>query len=404
MMRCAIYTRKSTEEGLAQEFNSLDAQRESAEAYVLSQRHAGWTVLPERYDDGGYTGANLERPALRRLLANIEAGQIDAILVYKLDRLSRSLLDFARLMSDFEKRGISLVSVTQQFNTTTSLGRLTLNILLSFAEFERSIVIERTRDKMAAARRKGKWVGGIPVLGYDVVGGGGKLVVNQEEARQVRAIIALFLKHRALAPVLDEIRRLQWTTKRRTTQAGRVCGGRPVGKQDLVRLLRNVIYAGKVQYQGQLYAGEHAAIVEERVWRRIQNLLQANKSGVESVPEGAHNRSIVRATAPMESITARAPRITRLLALALKFEGLIHRGVIKDYAELARLGQVSRARVTQIMNLLNLAPEIQAEILSWAGGTTNNPGIPETSVRTLSAEISWARQREHWKQWSHAND
>ena len=183
-----------------------------------------------------------------------------------------------------------------------------------------------------------------------------------------------------------------------------MCGGRPVGKQDLVRLLGNVIYAGKVQYQGQLYAGEHAAIVEERVWRRIQNLLHANKSGVESVPEGAHNRSIVRATAPMESITARAPRITRLLALALKFEGLIHRGVIKDYAELARLGQVSRARVTQIMNLLNLAPEIQAEILSWTCGTTDNPGIPETSVRTLSAEINWARQREHWKQLSHAND
>src|SRR6266851_6989530 len=153
MMRCAIYARKSTEEGLAQEFNSLDAQRESAEAYVLSQREAGWTVLTDRYDDGGYTGANLERPALRRLLTDIEAGRIDAVLVYKIDRLSRSLLDFARLIGEFDKRGISLVSVTQQFNTTTSLGRLTLHMLFSFAQFERDLIAERTRDKMAAARR-----------------------------------------------------------------------------------------------------------------------------------------------------------------------------------------------------------------------------------------------------------
>jgi site-specific DNA recombinase len=166
--RCAIYTRKSTEEGLAQEFNTLEAQRESAEAYVHSQVHAGWTTLAERYDDGGYTGANLERPALRKLLADIEAGRIDWVLVYKVDRLSRSLLDFARLMETFERRKVSLVSVTQPLNTTGSLGRLTLNILLSFAEFERQMIADRTRDKMGAARRKGKWVGGSPVLGYDV--------------------------------------------------------------------------------------------------------------------------------------------------------------------------------------------------------------------------------------------
>jgi site-specific DNA recombinase len=174
-MRCAIYTRKSSEEGLAQEFNSLDAQRESAEAYILSQRAAGWTVLPDRYDDGGYTGANLERPALRRLLADVECGRIDCVVIYKVDRLSRSLLDFARLMGTFEEREISLVSVTQQFNTTASLGRLTLNILLSFAQFERELIAERTRDKMSAARRKGKWVGGTPVLGYDVAPGGWKV-------------------------------------------------------------------------------------------------------------------------------------------------------------------------------------------------------------------------------------
>jgi site-specific DNA recombinase len=221
-MRCAIYTRKSTEEGLAQEFTSLDAQRDSAEAYILSQREAGWSALPEGYDDGGFTGANLERPALRRLLIDMEDGRIECVLVYKIDRLSRSLLDFARLMGEFEKRGISLVSVTQQFNTTASLGRLTLNILLSFAQFERELIVERTRDKMAAARRRGKWVGGIPVLGYDVAVGGGKLVVNEEEAREVRAIFGFFLRYRDAHAVVELIQRRGWTTKSWTTKEGKI--------------------------------------------------------------------------------------------------------------------------------------------------------------------------------------
>jgi DNA invertase Pin-like site-specific DNA recombinase len=398
MMRCAIYTRTSTEEGLTQAFNSLDAQRESAEAYILSQREAGWTVLADRYDDGGYTGANLERPALRRLLTDIEAGRIDAVFAYKIDRLSRSLLDFARLMGDLDQRGISLVSVTQQFNTTTSLGRLTLNMLLSFAQFERELVVERTRDKMAAARRKGKWVGGIPVLGYDVAAGGGKLVVNEEEGRQVQAIFALFLEYRALPPVLDQIARRQWTTKRWTTKAGRLYVGRSFAKQDLVGLLRNGIYTGKVHYQGRSYAGEHAAIVEERVWQQVQDLLQEKSRGIGQVRPRAGGP--LEETAPrVETSPDGAPRITRLLALALKFEALIHQGVVQNYADLARLGQVSRARVTQIMNLLNLAPEIQEEILSWGGARPGNRSIRETSVRTLSAEIIWSRQRDQWKNW-----
>jgi DNA invertase Pin-like site-specific DNA recombinase len=187
-IRCAIYGRKSTEEGLEQEFNSLQAQRESAEAYILSQRQLGWTVIDEEYADGGFTGANLDRPALKRLLADVEAHKIDCVVVYKVDRLSRSLLDFAQLMSLFERHQVSFVSVTQEFNTTTSLGRLTLNILLSFAQFEREIIGERTRDKVSAARRKGKWTGGIPVLGYDVDPRGGRLVVNETEAGRVRRI------------------------------------------------------------------------------------------------------------------------------------------------------------------------------------------------------------------------
>jgi site-specific DNA recombinase len=193
VVRCAVYTRKSTEEGLEQEFNSLDAQRESCEAFIRSQSHEGWTLLPDRYDDGGFTGGNMDRPALKRLMADIEAGKVDAVVVYKVDRLSRSLLDFARLMQTFEKYRVSFVSVTQQFNTATSMGRLVLNVLLSFAQFEREIISERTRDKIAATRRKGKWAGGWPILGYDVDPQGFKLNVNPAEAERVRVIFKLYL-------------------------------------------------------------------------------------------------------------------------------------------------------------------------------------------------------------------
>ena len=200
VVRCAIYTRKSTEEGLEKEFNSLDAQRATAEAYIASQQQEGWVCLSEHYDDGGFTGGNLERPALQRLLEHIAAGQVDCVLVNKVDRLSRSLLDFARLMELFEKHQVAFVSVTQMFSTATSVGRLILNVLLSFAQFERELIAERTRDKIAAARRNGKWVGGLPLLGYDVDAKTSKLRVNEAEAARVRAIFALFLEHRALRP------------------------------------------------------------------------------------------------------------------------------------------------------------------------------------------------------------
>ena len=191
IVRCAIYTRKSTEEGLQQQFNSLDAQREASEAFVASQKHEGWQVVTEHFDDGGYTGGNMDRPALKRLLAAVEARTIDCIVVYKVDRLSRSLLDFARIIEVFDRNAVSFVAVTQQFNTTSSLGRLTLNILLSFAQFEREIISERTRDKMSAARRKGKWIGGHPVLGYDIDSKGGRIIVNPAEAEQVRILFGL---------------------------------------------------------------------------------------------------------------------------------------------------------------------------------------------------------------------
>src|ERR1700726_3784354 len=256
-IRCGIYTRKSTEEGLEQEFNSLHAQREAAEAYITSQKEAGWKVLPDHYDDGGFSGGNLERPALQQLLADIDARKVDCVVVYKVDRLSRSLLDFARLMDLFEQRSVSFVSVTQQFNTTSSLGRLTLNILLSFAQFEREIIGERTRDKMSAARRKGKWVGGTPVLGYDVDPAGGRLMVNEKESRRVRDIFALFVQHRSLSAVVAELAKLRWKTKSWKSQNGRAHAGRAFAKVSLRRLLTNAVYAGQVEHRGEIYAGEH---------------------------------------------------------------------------------------------------------------------------------------------------
>jgi site-specific DNA recombinase len=226
-IRCAIYTRKSTEEGLEQAFNSLDAQREAGEAYIASQKSEGWTCIPDHYDDGGFTGGNMDRPALKRLLADIEAGRVDCIVVYKVDRLSRSLLDFARIIGVFDKHKVSFVSVTQQFNTTTSMGRLTLNILLSFAQFEREIISERTRDKICASRKKGKWMGGRPMLGYDVDPKGGRIVVNEYEATRVRDIFGLYLEHEALAPAVEELNRRGWTNKRWNTRNGNECGGAP---------------------------------------------------------------------------------------------------------------------------------------------------------------------------------
>src|SRR3984957_16199627 len=266
-IRCAIYTRKSTEEGLEQEFNSLHAQREAGEAFIKSQKHAGWTLIPRPYDDGGFTGGNLDRPALQRLLEDIEGRQIDCVIVYKVDRLSRSLLDFARPVDRFDQRSVSFVSVTQQFNTTTSLGRLTLNILLSFAQFEREIISERTSDKMSAARRKGKWIGGSPVLGYDVAPAGGRLVVNEKESKRVQAIFALFVQFPTLAVVAAELARRRSKTKSRTAQGGKARTGRAFTKASLHRLLTNAVYAGKVEHRGEIYSGEHASIVEPLVWQ-----------------------------------------------------------------------------------------------------------------------------------------
>lgn len=277
VIRCAIYTRKSTEEGLQQEFNSLDAQREAGEAFIVSQKSEGWLAVADHYDDGGYTGGNMDRPALQRLLAAVESRSVDCVVVYKVDRLSRSLMDFARIVEVFDQSGVSFVSVTQQFNTTTSIGRLTLNILLSFAQFEREIISERTRDKMSAARRKGKWIGGHPVLGYDIDPKGGRLHVNPEEAEQVRTIFGLYLEKGSLLPVLQETDRRCMLTKRWTTGDGKVRGGQRMAKATLHGILTNAIYTGMVDHKGTLYPGQHERIVDQGIWDRVHDVLRRNR-------------------------------------------------------------------------------------------------------------------------------
>jgi site-specific DNA recombinase len=287
-VRCAIYTRKSTEEGLDQDFNSLQAQREASQSFIESQKHLGWVPLANRYDDGGFGGGSLDRPALQRLLADIESRRVDCVVVYKVDRLSRSLLDFTRLMDRFEQRSVSFVSITQQFNTTTSLGRLTLNILLSFAQFERELIGERTRDKMAAARRKGKWVGGTPVLGYDVDPRGGRLVVNQKEASRVREIFELYRKHGSLRAVVEELNQRGWSTKSWKSKRGIRHVGRPFSPVSLFRLLTHAIYAGKVEYRGAIYEGEHPPILDSAVWEEVNGDLPKTRPKLKPV-RNKHN-------------------------------------------------------------------------------------------------------------------
>jgi len=270
VVNCAIYTRKSTDEGLEKDFNTLDAQRESGESYIKSQINEGWVCLPDHYDDGGFTGGNMERPALQRLLNDVKAGKVQVVIVYKIDRLSRSLLDFAKIAEILEQHSASFAAVTQNFNTKDSMGRLTLNILYSFAQFEREIISERTRDKIAAARRKGKWTGGMPILGYDIDSQSGKLVINEEEAVRVKRIFEFYLKHRSLKRTLNYLNLLNWKSKSWITTSGKLHAGTLYDKKRLSKLLRNVLYIGKVRYKEEVYEGEHEAIIDIDTWNEVQ--------------------------------------------------------------------------------------------------------------------------------------
>lgn len=273
-VRCAIYTRKSTDHGLEQEFNSLHAQREACEAYIKSQASLGWRVLPEQYDDPAVSGGSLERPALKRLLKQIEAGHVDTIVVYKIDRLTRSLADFAKLVEAFDARSISFVAVTQQFNTSSSMGRLTLNVLLSFAQFERELSSERVRDKIAASRRKGKWTGGTVPLGYDATDK--KLVINPAEAKIVRIIFSRYLELKSFQRLIDDLNARSIVTKRRNTKVAKFNGGIPWTYGPLAHFLKNRIYIGEIGHAGKWHPGEHTAILDKTTFDRVQKLLETN--------------------------------------------------------------------------------------------------------------------------------
>ncbi|MCT2558021.1 recombinase family protein [Tsuneonella sp. YG55] len=277
LLRCAVYTRKSTENGLEQEFNSLDAQYEACAAYALSQRHEGWVLVTDRYDDGGFSGGNMERPGLKRLLADVDVGKVDIVLLYKIDRLTRSLADFAKIVEVLDRAEASFVSITQSFNTTTSMGRLTLNMLLSFAQFEREVTGERIRDKIAASKKKGLWMGGPVPLGYEVRDR--KLVVNGNEAEQVRHIMRRYLALKSVPALAEELNREGYRTKIQRRSSGPHRGGCIYRRGTLYHLLSNRIYCGCIVHKGKAYAGEHEAIVEEQFWDEVQAMLAANAAG-----------------------------------------------------------------------------------------------------------------------------
>jgi len=274
-LRCAIYTRKSTDEGLDQDFNSLEAQRESCAAYVMSQTHEGWEALDARYDDGGFSGGSLERPALRALMADIEKGLIDIVVVYKVDRLTRSLADFAKLVELFDRQKVSFVSVTQAFNTTNSMGRLTLNVLLSFAQFEREVTAERIRDKFRASKEKGMWMGGQPPLGYDIEHR--KLVINQTEVDRVRFIFQRYLELGSVLRLMKDLESRDIRSKRWVTQKGNLRGGTHFTRGALYALLQNPVYIGHIRHKDKVHDGQHEAIIGRATWEAAQDLLACNR-------------------------------------------------------------------------------------------------------------------------------
>jgi site-specific DNA recombinase len=288
-VRCALYVRKSTEVDEEQGFNSLEAQRLACEDYVRSRVGENWTALPEQYTDGGWSGATVKRPAFQRLLADIQAQKIDCVVVHRVDRLSRSLLDFARLMHFFQEHGVAFVSVTQNFTTADPVGRLTLNLLATFSEFEREMIVARTRDKVAAARRKGRWTGGVPVLGYDVDPRGGRIHLNEAEAVRVREIFALYLRERSLTRVVEELGVRGWTTKTWIRRDGVLREGSSFDKPSLLRLLKNPLFVGKVHHRGSLHPGEQPAIVDDITWNDVQTLLRRNGSVGYEGPRTKHH-------------------------------------------------------------------------------------------------------------------
>lgn len=372
--RCAVYTRKSSEEGLDMEFNSLDAQRESCEAYIASQRPEGWVLVRDRYDDGGVSGGTLDRPALKRLLADIEAGVIDVVVVYKIDRLSRALMDFAKLVEVFDRNEVTFVSVTQSFNTTTSMGRLTLNILLSFAQFEREVIGERIRDKFAASRRKGMWMGGWAPLGYDVRDR--KLVINEAEAANVRLIFEKFVRVGSAAILARNLADLGVTTKQ----------GKPITQGFLYKLLNNRLYIGKAVHKGVAYDGEHQAIISRTLWDKVHTILGES-------PRVRANQTRSRTPALLKGLVfgptgcAMSPTHTRRRGKLYRYyvsQDVLRHG--RDACPVGRIpaDEIETAVVSQVRGLLRM-PEII--VATWRAARTELEALTENEVREALERI-----------------
>jgi site-specific DNA recombinase len=381
-LRCAIYTRKSSEEGLDMEFNSLDAQREACEAYIASQRSEGWVATRERYDDGGFSGGTLERPGLKQLLADIDDGLIDVVVVYKIDRLSRSLMDFSKLVEIFDRNGVTFVSVTQSFNTTTSMGRLTLNILLSFAQFEREVIGERIRDKVAASRKRGIWMGGYVPLGYDVQDR--KLLVNDAEAASVRRIFERFVELGSATVLARELRRDGFRNKQGTL----------IDKGYLYRLLNNRVYRGEAVHKGKAYPGEHDAIIDDDLWDRAHAILQES-------PRKRANNSRSRTPALLKGLifsdtgAAMTPTSTKKGAKLYRY--YVSMDVIRNRetgAETAPMrlaaGMLEDAVVTEVRRILQ-TPEVVTQLI--AALKTENGAISEVDIIAALHEFTtlWAQ-------------
>jgi DNA invertase Pin-like site-specific DNA recombinase len=374
--RCAVYTRKSTDEGLEKEFNTLDAQRESCEAYIASQRAEGWVLVPHRYDDGGFSGGSLERPALQRLLRDIESDQVDVIVVYKIDRLSRSLMDFAKLVEVMDAHGVTFVSVKQSFNTTTSMGRLTLNILLSFAQFEREVIGERIRDKVAASKARGMWMGGKVPLGYDVANR--KLVVNDVEAKSVRQVFEFFAE---TASGTETVQRLQ--AQRVTSKSGRL-----LNKGDVYKILNLRTYVGEVEHKGRIYPGEHQAIVPRALWNKVHALLQTSPRA-RAVQNRRHQTALLKGL--IFGLDGRALSPTHSRKKGRMYRYYVAQRVLKeeptggdDILRRISAAQIEGAVIGQVRALLR-QPEIVAG--GWLAARQEAPDLSEEDAREALARL-----------------
>ncbi len=394
--RCAVYTRKSTEDGLEQEFNSLDAQREACEAYILSQKHEGWSLVPNRYDDGGFSGGSMERPGLKALLADIDAGLVDVIVVYKVDRLTRSLADFAKIVERLDAKGACFVSVTQAFNTTTSMGRLTLNVLLSFAQFEREVTGERIRDKIAASKRKGLWMGGPVPLGYEVIER--KLVPVPEEAERVRTIMRRYVEIGSVPVLLEQLKAEGILTKFQVLTSTGHRGGIPFARGSLFHLLKNPIYRGKIVHKGQVYDGEHEAIVDESLWEQVQMHLQERapaRKRPTNEPQRALLQSLMFDPEGRPMVPTYGSNGTRRYTYYVSRKDLARKGDPRPTR--FRRGQIENHITAQLIALLNdehalrrLSGANEAETLQtlferglWLAQDLSRPGRSDDALRGL---------------------